>query len=326
VNSSNISGPLSGVGWNASAFNVVTLGVLSGNSYGEPALAGNFSTNSDTDGRIAVYGNLTSTGAPIGSDILTPYTDQYTAIINGNSTTQNPYQVDGAAYLGGTSNNALPQPTSGTVQTNPNNLDFNFTAARTALDNYSVNVLTSQPNTVNLLAAPVGDPNHGNGYDINITGTGAVIVNLNPAYLTGSNGLYLTYNTSQITAIIFNVLGSVAVSQQLTINGSQLGINYGGIPILFNFPTATTLSFSNVFTSSILAPFADFTSGSNVSGTIIVGQLGTTAETHNDYFDGTGIPAITATSTPEPMTFLLLGGGLFAIGGLKKRLRKSSKD
>jgi choice-of-anchor A domain-containing protein len=324
INPSNISGPLSGPGWNASAFDVVTLGVLSGNAYSEPALAGNFSTNSDTDGRVAIYGNLTNTGAPIGSLILAPYTDQYTLIVNGNSTTQNPYQVDGAAYVGGTANNALPQPTSGTVQTNPNNLDFDFTAARTALENYSVNTLTSQPNTVNLTAAPTPDPNHGNGYNINLSSyNGAVIVNLNSAYLTGSNGLYITYNTSNVTAVVFNVSGAtnLTVTNQLTINGQQLSINdSSGIPILFNFPTTQSLSFNNVFTSSILAPFANFTSNSNVSGTIIVGQMGTTAETHNDYFSGTGIPAI-PTSTPEPITFVLLGSGLLAIGLFRKRGR-----
>jgi choice-of-anchor A domain-containing protein len=301
--------------------------VLAGNSYGEPILAGNFSTNSDTDGRIAVFGNLTNTGAPIGSNLAgNPYTDTYTAIINGSSLNQNPYQVNGVAYVGG-SGSAQAQGTSATV-TNPTQLDFDFAAARTSLENYSVNVLTSSSlNQVNLLAAPVPDPNKGNGYVINIASPsvpGPVYVNLNPAYLTGNNGLFINYNPNKVTAVIFNVAGNTITTgnSSLTINGQQLGINYGGIPILFNFPTATTVSIGGTFTSSILAPFATLTSSANVSGTLIVGALGTTAETHNDYFNGTGLAAVTA--TPEPLTFALLGSGLFAIGawGRKHRNKK----
>lgn len=321
----NILGPLSGTGWNASAFNIVTLGVLAGNSYGEPVLAGNFATNSDTDGRIAVYGNLTNTGAPIGSNLAgNPYTDAYTAIINGNSANQNPYQVNGAAYVGGTGS---AQVMATSVTTNPSLLDFNFAAARTALENYSVNVLTATSlNQVNLLGAPVANPNKGNGYVINIASPstpGPVYVNLNPAYLTGNNGLYINYDPNFVTAVVFNVLGSVTTGgSSLTINGQQLGINYGGIPILFNFPTATTVSIGGTFTASILAPFATLTSSANVSGTLIVGALGTTAETHNDYFNGTGLPPTTSTATPEPMTFALIGSGLLALGTLSRKFNK----
>jgi choice-of-anchor A domain-containing protein len=323
VNSSNVSGPLSGVGWNASAFNVLTLGVLAGNSYNEPLLAGTVATSSDIDGRVAAYGNLTNIGGAIGNNILGPFTDQYGAIVNGSSSTQNPYTVVGQAWVGTPGSSGQPEPSQGTVQTGQSTLDFNFTAARTALENYSVNTLTSASlNPVNLLAAPTPDPNHGNGYDVNVTGTGAVIVDLNPAYLTG-NGLYITYSGS-VTAVIFNVNGvNVTTSgSSLTINGNQYGLNYGGIPILFNFPNAQTLSVNNTFSASILAPFANLTSNANITGNIIVGQLGQTAELHDDYFSGTGIPSIVTTSTPEPMSFVLLGGGLIAIGTLRKRVKK----
>jgi hypothetical protein len=74
-----------------------------------------------------------------------------------------------------------------------------------------------------------------------------------------------------------------------------------------------------------LAPFADLSASANISGNIIVGQLGTpsnasTAELHADYFSGTGQPSMSA--TPEPLTFGLVGSGLLAIGFLGRRFRK----
>jgi choice-of-anchor A domain-containing protein len=119
---------------------------------------------------------------------------------------------------------------------------------------------------------------------------------------------------------VFNVAGTniVTGSQSLTINGQQPDLNSGGIPILFNFPTAQSLTINGRLTASVLAPFADFSSNSNVSGNIIVGQVDGTSESHDDYFSGTGLPGF-STSTPEPISFLLLGGGLIAIGAIRKR-------
>jgi choice-of-anchor A domain-containing protein len=319
ANATNILGPLSGTGWNASAFNVVTLGVLSGNIDNAPVLAGNFSAGSDIAGGVAAYGNITDSATLTNGGVTNPYTDAFNVIVNGSNSSTH-IVACGSVYLGnGGSASGIGACSSPTVSST--GLDFNFTNARTSLENYSYNVLTSSTlNQVNLLAAPVGNPNEGNGYDINITGTGAVYVNLNPAYLNG-NSLHITYGNG-VTAVIFNVAGSSIStgSGSFYYNGTQVSNNdFGKNPVLFNFYQATSISLGGSFAASILAPFANVTTGSDVLGQLIAGQVTNVGETHDDYFSGTGL---VSTATPEPMTFALIGGGLLVIGSLRRRIKK----
>jgi hypothetical protein len=55
---------------------------------------------------------------------------------------------------------------------------------------------------------------------------------------------------------------------------------------------------------------------------VIAGSVTNLGETHDDYFNGTGLPSTSMSSTPEPMTFTLIGGGLLVIGGLRRRFAK----
>jgi choice-of-anchor A domain-containing protein len=320
ASATNILGPLSGTGWNASAFNIVTLGVLTGNVAGATALAGNFTSNSDIAGGVAAFGNISDPSNLTNGGVTNPYTDAFNVIVNG-STPSTHITACGTAFLGGGgSASGIGACSSPTISNT--GLDFNFATARTTLENYSYNVLTSSSlNQVNLLAAPVGNPSEGNGYDINITGTGAVYVNLNPAYLNG-NSLHITY-ANTVTSVIFNVAGGTIStgSGQFFYNGAQVSNNdFGKNPVLFNFYQATSLTLGGSFAASILAPFANVTTGSDILGQLIAGQVTSVGETHDDYFSGTGL--VSTTATPEPMTFALIGGGLIAIGSLRKRRKK----
>jgi hypothetical protein len=71
---------------------------------------------------------------------------------------------------------------------------------------------------------------------------------------------------------------------------------------------------------AVLAPFAIFTSGSQVGGTIIAAQIGQTGEVHNLEFEGT-LPA--QDEVPEPGTLSLMGIGLLFMGGLFLRRRSA---
>ena len=91
-----------GSGFNASAFNVVTLGTSTGN-------AGNFTPNSDIGGGIAVYGSYTGNGYAINqqySSITNPYTDKYALIVNGSITTSGQFTMGSGinlpVWVGGT--------------------------------------------------------------------------------------------------------------------------------------------------------------------------------------------------------------------------------
>jgi hypothetical protein len=323
--SANVLGPLSGTGWNASAFNVVTLGVLSGNVDNAPVLAGSFSSNNDIGGGVAAYGNVSDANTLTNGGVTNPYTDAFNVIVNG-STSSTSIKACGSVYLGG--GGSVSPVGCGNPTVSSTGLDFNFSAARTSLENYSYNVLTSSTlNQVNLLGSPT--PVSGQPYQYSLTipspsTAGPVYVDLNPAWLTAGS-LNINYNKSLVTAVVFNVAGSSVSTGNFEFyyNGSQpTGNDFGGNPILFNFYQATSVTLNNVFDASVLAPFATLTSNQDLLGQAIVGQLNSVGETHDDYFNGTGLVTTAITSTPEPMTFGLLGCGLFFIGALSRKLGK----
>jgi len=320
--SANVLGPLSGTGWNASAFNVVTLGVLSGNLIGAPTLAGNFSSNSDIGGGVAAFGNVSDANTLTNGGVTNPYTDAFNVIVNG-SNSGTTVKGCGNIYLGGGGSASPVGCSNPTVSST--GLDFNFAAARTALDNYSYNTLTSS--SLNLLGTPA--PVSGQPYQYSITipsptTAGPVYVDLNPAYLTAGS-LNINYNKSLVTAIIFNVAGSTITTGNFEFyyNGSvPSGNDFGANPVLFNFYQATTVTLNNTFDASILAPFATVNTSLDVLGQLIAGQVNSIGETHDDYFSGTGLVTTNISATPEPITFVTIGGGLLLIGALMKKRKK----
>jgi choice-of-anchor A domain-containing protein len=141
--SATVFGPFSGTGWDASAFNVVTLGLSSDTS------TGNFVPSSDVGGRVAVFGSYTGNGFQINSQetsVPNSYSENYSLIVNGNVST-NPFQVGTGGnenvWVGGTYNANTFAGGHTTVFTSQASLDFNFLAARTSLDSLSNSTLTS---------------------------------------------------------------------------------------------------------------------------------------------------------------------------------------
>jgi choice-of-anchor A domain-containing protein len=255
-----VVGPLSGTGWDASAFNVVTL-------------TGGLTAGSDINGRVAVYG-VFSDSAGVGNNLNgNTYTETYAAIFNGGVSGAVTVQ-NGAAWVGTGSTSQITD-SSGiyTPPTTPSS-DFNFAAARTALDNYSANTLTaSSLGQVNLLGTPTQINGQPYQYSISIPSPstpGPVYVDLNPGYLN-VNSLNINYDSTKVTAIVFNVAGTSVTGNlgNLFINGTPIlntgngGNDFGANRILFNFYQATSVAIQNTFYSSILAPLATLSVGSD---------------------------------------------------------------
>lgn len=121
-------------------------------------------------------------------------------------------------------------------------------------------------------------------------------------------------------------------------NGQQMSTgNDDQGKVLFNFADASTLSINGQIDGTILAPYAVFTSTSQVGGTVIAASISKTGEMENIEFDG-ALPQIdiypegtgsTQSVVPEPGTLWLLTSGLlvvmFLIGrDLRRRRRKNS--
>jgi choice-of-anchor A domain-containing protein len=303
-------GLLSGNGFDASAFNVVTL-------------TGDFAPSSDVGGRVAVFGSYTGNGYQIDSQVTSVpnnYSETYALIVNKNITSNSFTLGAGeaeSAYVGGTYSPSVFNGNKTTVVAPPTASDFSFTNAQVYLDNLSSTTLAAAGTTVT-----VGD--NGTNFFVAPTGNGLFIYNVDASYFNGSlnqNRGFEVDLTSTSQSVIINITGAGATSLQFS-KGTQvkIGSNFvnanttGGVPVMFNIPTATSVSTSNGnLNGSILAPYATFSSpNQTVDGQLFVGSVNGLAETHDQYYSGT-LP----TSTPEPLTFVLMGAGLLAVGVLR---------
>jgi choice-of-anchor A domain-containing protein len=317
-------GPFSGTGWDASAFNVIALGT---NSTGLGANnAGNFVPSSDVGGRVAAFGNYTGNGYQINSQatsVPNPYSETYSLIVNGSIST-NPFTVGNGSstpaqsvYVGGTySANVFNSPYP-TVSQSPSALDFDFVSARTSLDTLSSNTLAHYSGAITATPA-----SNGTNYFVAPSGTGLFVYNVDVAYFTNQN-LAFEVDISTGQSVIINVTGansSLTLSKGTVVkmNGTTVNANTtGGVPVLFNLPSVTSLSTSNgAINGSILAPFATFASpNQTVDGQLFVASVNGLAETHDQYYSGT-LPSV---ATPEPSTLSSLGLAAIALALLRRR-------
>jgi choice-of-anchor A domain-containing protein len=329
----NIVGPLgcSSCGFNASAFNVVTLGTgstgLGANN------AGNFSPNSDIGGGVAIYGSYTGNGYAINQQYSSvpnnSYTDAYTMIVNGSISTNGSFSVDGSGsqpvYVGGTYSSNDFNGTAPTVSKPPTTpqSDFNFLAARTSLEQLSDSTLANYSGATTMTPVLNGAQN----YVVSTVGlgNGLFVYNVNASYFTGQNNAF-EVDLSSGQSVVINVVGATSTltfskGTVIMYNGSQVTANTtGGVPVLFNLPEVTQLDTSNgAINGSILAPFAAFDSpNQDVDGQLVVASVSGLAETHDQYYSGT-LPSMSQVATPEPGTLsLLFLGAVLVFAGIRR--------
>jgi choice-of-anchor A domain-containing protein len=317
-------GPFSGAGWDASAFNVVTLGT-NGTGLGANN-AGNFVPNSDIGGKVAAFGNYSGNGYQINSQatsVPNPYSETYSLIVNGNIST-NPFTVGNggstpaqSVYVGGTYNTNVFNSPYPTVSHSPSALDFDFVSARTSLDTLSSTTLADYSGAI------TGKPvSNGTNYVLAPSAAGLSVYNVDASYFTNQN-LAFEVDISTGQSVIVNVTGagsSLTLSKGTVVkmNGTTVNANTtGGVPVLFNLSSVTSLSTSNgAINGSILAPFATFASpNQTVDGQLFVASVSGLAETHDQYYSGT-LPSL---ATPEPTTLSLVGLAAIALAFFRRK-------
>jgi choice-of-anchor A domain-containing protein len=289
--------------WNASAFNVVTLGGVSGDSN-----SGNYTDPADAGGGIAVAGNLIASGSPIGSQkgqIVNPYTSANTLVVDGqiqqtnrltvgNNTQESVYYRSAAAGFQGFNATA---PTINAVE------DFDFLSAGTALKQLSTQTLANYAGALN--TAPV---DNGTNYalDLRAKAGGTYVYNVDASYFQNQNRAFEVDLNGGQTAIvnITNAPVNFTMSKGTVIQyaGSQVGqTTTGGVPVLFNVisPATLTIAVGGQLNGTLLAPTATFTGNNSVDGQLFVATLNASGEIHNQYFSGT-LPSFA--TVPEPAT------------------------
>lgn len=311
----------------ASAFNLVALGTVNGN--GQSVIAGNVGTSADVEGRIAAAGYLTeasTVGATLGSDPFRALAEDY-AIVAGSGVTETNYiNVNGGGNVYAPVNDARynwnENPRGTVVATGAAPIDF--ASLRTSLDDLTLQLATLSANGV--VGAPT--PPGGNPSWLVLSGVNPTldVFTVTAAQFSSANHPLDIVVPSGATVIV-NVEGAnVTLGTGIYVNGQQEGDgNNDHGDILFNFADASTVGIDGQLDGAILAPFAIFTSGSQVGGTIMAAQIGQTGEIHNLEFQGALPPPPTPpppSQTPEPSMMVLMGSGvvfLAVFDGLRRR-------
>lgn len=303
-------GPLSGSDWDASAFNIVTLG---------NGASGNFTSSSDIGGRIAVFGAYANQ-APVDQTPYNPYSETYSMIVNGAFNVNPAITVGGSVYLPN-SGKSLTQLTGDFNSPKPTIIttgasDFNFADATTALDTLSSTAIPNAAQAANVVST-------GSYELLDVTGNSCTLCVFNVPYSDLSNAnLPFEVNVKSSQSLIVNVTGAPAgasiTGTIVEINGQQINANTSsGVPVLFNFAGVTSLGSSRTIEGSVLAPYAVVNTNQDLDGQLFAAAVSGIGEVHDQYFNG--ILPSSVQPVPEPATMVLTGAGLIALGMLRRR-------
>lgn len=310
--------PVAGIGM---AIGLLLAGSLSLSAQSLSALStynvitrGNFSTNSDVEGRVLVGGNFTGTNSSnIGNKLQgkVPSNDLVFRV-QGNISGGNPINLNaGSLEVGGSTNGRIVNFNGGgSLKSNPN-ADYSaiindLALASTVLDqlgpNSNVLMPADQPAAFKFVATP--DSN------------GLAVFSINGSDL---------FSNSKVQQI--ELVANGATDILINVNGAQINWQYGNLVGLFtqagwrdnivwNFADATTINFGgHNMMGQVLAPNADITTSGVIDGSVVANSLTTTSEVHLPGYNGN----IPLQSVPEP-SFALLGGlGVLLLAGRRKR-------
>lgn len=310
----------------ASAFNLVALGTV--NSSGQTLIAGNIGTSADVEGRIAAANDITASttvGSSLGSDPYKSVAGGYAVVAGSAITATNYFQINGGGNVYAPASSAHYNWNDGGHLVTAGADPINFATLRTTLDALTVQLGSLTANgLVGATTPPGGNPSWLVLSDTNPT----LDVFTVTAAEFASNNHPLDIVVPAGATVIINVEGTnVTLGTGIYVNGQQEGDgNNDNGDILFNFADATTVALDGQLDGAVLAPFATYTSGSQVGGTVMAAAIGETGEDHNIEFTGTlpSPPSPPVGYAPEPDTLLLMGTGLLLLAGLVLRRRRAA--
>ncbi|QDU32638.1 hypothetical protein KS4_06720 [Poriferisphaera corsica] len=271
---------------------------------------GNANLTSDTQGRLAVGGDLVISNYSVG-DQLTPTDIAHNSdvlVVGGSLNFNSGHIYHGNAIISAPpSQNNIPQSASidgQYFQGAPSPIDFN--AAKTALSNYATQLTH--------LASNGSVIQQWGGITLSGDNTSPLqIFDLNATDLLNSHTLNLN-NVAQDATVLINVTGDTAGMTNMGLFGFE-SIRQN---VLFNFADATSLTLQGIgVQGSVLAPNASLTNGQGVIwGQIILDSMQGNLQQNLASFDG-DLPPI-----PEPTTTALLATSSLIL--LTRRNRKTS--
>lgn len=281
------------------------------------AAFGNFtSANTEVMGALAVgrdaiisnYGLGVSLGADYSRDSL---------VVGNDLTVSSSNLFHGTAVIGGgmsPSGLSVPRPDSISVGAA---LPIDFASELVRVKDLSAN-----------LAGLKSNGTVAESWRLEFTGSDAAVnvFNITAAQLSASNGFSVDIPTGSIA--VFNVSGSAFTANwpgSFILNSQTISNSVSDLasPLLFNFSEATSLTFNGSWAGSVLAPTADVElNWGGFFGTLVANNVTSSSEIYNVQFAEERLPLFPNANVPpipEPSTWALMIGGLFAVGTVLRR-------
>ncbi len=264
-------------------------------------------SNTDSEGKMAVAGNVTFSNFFVGME-LPKSTSNGDVLIVGKNLSYTNGEVNGNAVYGGQANVTNVTFNNGSLRKD-SPIDF-AKAGQTLLD---------LSKSLTGLNAKDADVNAGGGITLTGTDQALNVFNLSGAALSATNSLEINAPTN--STVVVNVSGA-------DVSMKNFGFNILGTSrqnVLYNFYEAKSLSASGIgIQGSVLAPLANFKfNNGQINGNLIAASLTGGGQSNNFLFQGE-LPDPTPTSkVPEPAT--LAGLGLVAAAGVVSRRKGKQK-
>ena len=157
-------------------------------------------------------------------------------------------------------------------------------------------------------------------FDVTPDSQGLAVYSLNASDLDTFGEIQ--FNRNGADTVIVNVSGLAPV-----LNDNFLGSSSGlGANVIWNFADATTISLTTAWKGSILAPFANATTGNFIEGSAVFNNLVQNGEVHLGTYSGNYAPPVptpppSVDAVPEPATWAMLLLGFGFVGAAVRRRR-----
>lgn len=263
---------------------------------------GDFTSNSDVEGRLVVGGNLTG-GATFYNNprgAASPY-----AAINvaGNSTGSGPYNVNngGSVVIGGTNASRFNLNGGGTLSTGTPNISA--TAVKAPLTALAAQIAAMAANSM----VDAHDPNNV-AFNAVAGANGVAVFSITTADIAGYRNININFGNA--STIYVNVIGA-SLTDTANFNANA----YVNQHVIWNFVDATSLNFG-FWHGTVLAPNAAVTNATPIEGVLVANSFNGRGELHDYAFTGYLPDPV---RVPEPATLGLLALGLGTVGLMRYR-------